>query len=152
MQTHQTQMRTRALRHASRQAFRPARLLVVKTNAAVGQVAKASKIPSFPFVKIAGQEEMKLALLLNVVDPNIGGVLVMGDRGTGKSVAVSAENTQLRSNEIVLKDMGQDPLSTRWMCFAGQPHPPCSMQQSTRQQCTCAHGQPSSQSVPTNGI
>lgn len=46
--------------------------------------------PNFPFVRIQGQEEMKLALLLNVVDPNIGGVLVMGDRGTGKSVAVRA--------------------------------------------------------------
>jgi hypothetical protein len=43
---------------------------------------------SFPFVKIVGQEDMKLALQLNVVDSRIGGVLIMGDRGTGKSVAV----------------------------------------------------------------
>lgn len=43
---------------------------------------------AFPFTRIAGQEELKLALLLNVVDPSIGGALIMGDRGTGKSVAV----------------------------------------------------------------
>jgi len=98
------QMRTRALRHASRQAFRPARMLVVKTNAVAGSVAKASKIPSFPFVKIAGQEEMKLALLLNVVDPNIGGVLVMGDRGTGKSVAVRAVVDLLPDIDVVADD------------------------------------------------
>ena len=54
-----------------------------------GTLQKASRIPPLPFVKVAGQEEMKLALLLNVVDPRIGGVLIMGDRGTGKSVAVS---------------------------------------------------------------
>lgn len=54
-----------------------------------GALQKASRIPALPFVKVAGQEEMKLALLLNVVDPRIGGVLIMGDRGTGKSVAVS---------------------------------------------------------------
>jgi magnesium chelatase subunit I len=50
---------------------------------------RASRVPPLPFVKVAGQEEMKLALLLNVVDPGIGGVLIMGDRGTGKSIAVS---------------------------------------------------------------
>ena len=45
---------------------------------------------TFPFTAIVGQEEMKLALLLNVVDPLIGGVLIMGHRGTGKSTAVRA--------------------------------------------------------------
>ena len=45
---------------------------------------------TYPFTAIVGQEEMKLALLLNVVDPLIGGVLIMGHRGTGKSTAVRA--------------------------------------------------------------
>ena len=48
----------------------------------------AARARPFPFTRIAGQDEMKQALILNVVDPNIGGVLIMGDRGTGKSVAV----------------------------------------------------------------
>src|SRR5215217_7756335 len=48
------------------------------------------KHKSYPFTAIVGQEEMKLALLLNVVDPLIGGVLIMGHRGTGKSTAVRA--------------------------------------------------------------
>ncbi len=45
---------------------------------------------AFPFSAIVGQEEMKLALLATAVDPAIGGVLVFGDRGTGKSTAVRA--------------------------------------------------------------
>jgi magnesium chelatase subunit D len=45
---------------------------------------------TYPFTAIVGQEEMKLALILNVVDPLIGGVLIMGHRGTGKSTAVRA--------------------------------------------------------------
>ncbi len=46
--------------------------------------------PVFPFSAIVGQDEMKLALLLVAVDPTIGGVMVFGDRGTGKSTAVRA--------------------------------------------------------------
>jgi magnesium chelatase subunit I len=42
----------------------------------------------YPFSAIVGQDEMKLALLLTAVDPSIGGVMVFGDRGTGKSTAV----------------------------------------------------------------
>ncbi len=44
----------------------------------------------FPFSAIVGQDEMKTALLMAAVDPSIGGVLVFGDRGTGKSTAVRA--------------------------------------------------------------
>ncbi len=44
----------------------------------------------FPFSAIVGQDEMKLAILIAAVDPSIGGVLVFGDRGTGKSTAVRA--------------------------------------------------------------
>ena len=42
----------------------------------------------FPFTKIVGQKEMKTALLLNIIDPGIGGVLIKGNKGTAKSTAV----------------------------------------------------------------
>ncbi len=45
---------------------------------------------AFPFSAIVGQDEMKRALILTAIDPSIGGVLVFGDRGTGKSTAVRA--------------------------------------------------------------
>lgn len=44
----------------------------------------------FPFSAIVGQDEMKRALLISAVDPRIGGVMVFGDRGTGKSTAARA--------------------------------------------------------------
>ena len=69
-------------------------LQVTRAVADVAEVkGKASRMPSLPFVKVADQEDMKLALMLNVIDPTIGGVLIMGERGTGKSVAVRYINT-----------------------------------------------------------
>lgn len=46
--------------------------------------------PAFPFSAIVGQEEMKQALIWTAIDPTIGGVLILGDRGTGKSTAIRA--------------------------------------------------------------
>lgn len=40
---------------------------------------KTSDRPVFPFTSIVGQEEMKLSLILNVIDPKIGGVMIMGE-------------------------------------------------------------------------
>ena len=59
------------------------------------------KQKNYPFTAIVGQEEMKLALLLNVVDPLIGGVLIMGHRGTGKSTAVRALSDLLPKITVV---------------------------------------------------
>jgi magnesium chelatase subunit I len=42
----------------------------------------------FPFLAIVGQQEMKLALMLGLINPNIGGILLIGPRGTGKTTAV----------------------------------------------------------------
>ena len=47
-----------------------------------------SLVKNFPFVGIAGQDQMKLALMLNIIDPQIGGVIVFGERGTGKSTTI----------------------------------------------------------------
>lgn len=50
----------------------------------------ALPVPMYPFSAIAGQERMKLSLLLNAIDPGIGGVLIRGEKGTAKSTAVRA--------------------------------------------------------------
>ncbi|MCP4972102.1 MAG: magnesium chelatase ATPase subunit I [Prochlorococcus sp.] len=58
----------------------------------------------FPFTSVIGQEEMKLALLLNVIDPRIGGVMIMGDRGTGKSTTIRALADLLPGIDVVVGD------------------------------------------------
>jgi magnesium chelatase subunit I len=66
--------------------------------------------PVFPFTAIVGQEEMKLSLILNVIDPKIGGVMIMGDRGTGKSTTVRALVDLLPEIEVVADDpFNSDP-------------------------------------------
>lgn len=56
---------------------------------------------AFPFSAIVGQDQMKLALLISAVDPTVGGVLVLGDRGTGKSTAVRALAALLPAMRVV---------------------------------------------------
>jgi magnesium chelatase subunit I len=65
---------------------------------------KAISRPTFPFTAIVGQDEMKLALTLNVIDPKIGGVIIMGDRGTGKSTTIRAIADILPEIEVVKND------------------------------------------------
>jgi magnesium chelatase subunit I len=65
---------------------------------------KSESRPVFPFTAIVGQEEMKLALALNVIDPKIGGVIIMGDRGTGKSTTIRAITDILPEMKVVQDD------------------------------------------------
>ncbi len=70
----------------------------------------------FPFTAIVGQEEMKLALLLNVIDPKVGGVMIMGDRGTGKSTTIRALADLLPEMEVVADDpFSSDPQNPELM-------------------------------------
>ncbi len=68
----------------------------------------------FPFSAIVSQDELKLALSMVVVDPNLGGVLVLGDRGTGKSTAVRALASLLPKMRVAMGcPYGCDPDDTR---------------------------------------
>jgi magnesium chelatase subunit I len=74
---------------------------------------------NYPFSAIVGQEDMKLAILVAALDPSVGGVLVMGDRGTGKSTAVRGL-AALLPNMTVVKDCpyGCDPKVMAGLCSA----------------------------------
>ena len=75
---------------------------------------------AFPFAAIVGQEEMKQALLIAAVDGSIGGVLVFGDRGTGKSTAVRALAALLPPMTAVLGcRYGCDPKTPASGCASG---------------------------------
>jgi Mg-chelatase subunit ChlI len=71
----------------------------------------------FPFTAIVGQERMKRALILNAVSPQIGGVLIRGERGTAKSTAARALAALLPKIEVVA--------DCRFGCAPGRPNEWC---------------------------
>ncbi len=78
----------------------------------------------YPFSAIVGQEDLKLALLLNAVSPEVGGVLVRGEKGTAKSTAARALARLLPPIRVVAGcPYSCDPEAPNPECPAG-PHPP----------------------------
>ncbi|PYB71963.1 magnesium chelatase ATPase subunit I [Rhizobium wuzhouense] len=71
----------------------------------------------FPFAAIVAQEDMKKALLMAAVEPLLGGVLIFGDRGTGKSTAVRALTELLPAIET--------RSGCRYNCHPAEPQPAC---------------------------
>jgi len=99
-------------------AGRKLAMSVTATSSLQAQASRMAK-PVFPFVKITGQADMKLGLILNIIDPALGGVLIMGDRGTGKSMSVRSladilptidvvENDGYNSSPTNVSEMGPD--------------------------------------------
>ncbi|MCL2032860.1 MAG: ATP-binding protein [Methanomassiliicoccaceae archaeon] len=71
----------------------------------------------FPFAAIVGQEQMKTALLLNVVDPGVGGILIKGEKGTAKSTTVRSLAQVLPEVEHVKGCIYHcDPKRSRGLC------------------------------------
>ena len=86
-------------------------------NPQKGHLSAVTRSAFYPFTGIVGQEEMKLALILNLIEPRIGGVLIMGHRGTGKSTAVRALADLLPPITTVKGcPYGCDPESATEMC------------------------------------
>jgi magnesium chelatase subunit D len=78
----------------------------------------------YPFSAIVGQEDLKLALLINAVSPEVGGVLVRGEKGTAKSTAVRALARLLPPIRVIAScPYSCEPEAPNPECPAG-PHPP----------------------------
>ncbi|MFJ4623562.1 putative cobaltochelatase [Streptomyces sp. NPDC088812] len=71
----------------------------------------------FPFTAVVGQDDLRLALLLNAVSPAVGGVLVRGEKGTAKSTAVRALSALMPRVDVVS--------GCRFSCDPGSPDPGC---------------------------
>ncbi|MFI6010737.1 putative cobaltochelatase [Streptomyces sp. NPDC051243] len=71
----------------------------------------------FPFTAVVGQDDLRLALLLNAVSPAVGGVLVRGEKGTAKSTAVRALSALMPQVPVVA--------GCRFSCDPGAPDPAC---------------------------
>lgn len=72
----------------------------------------------YPFPAIVGQEQMKKALLLNAINPRIGGVLIRGEKGTAKSTAARALAHLLPNREVVEGCIfGCDPTDSKGLCL-----------------------------------
>lgn len=71
----------------------------------------------YPFTALVGQDDLRLALLLNAVSPAVGGVLVRGEKGTAKSTAVRALSALMPEVEVVA--------GCRFSCAPGAPDPAC---------------------------
>ena len=64
----------------------------------------ATERPIYPFSALVGQERLKRALVLNAINPRIGGVLIRGEKGTAKSTAVRGLARLLPSIDVVADD------------------------------------------------
>ncbi|MGW0814986.1 putative cobaltochelatase [Streptomyces viridiviolaceus] len=71
----------------------------------------------FPFTAVVGQDDLRLALLLNAVSPAVGGVLVRGEKGTAKSTAVRALSALMPEVDVVS--------GCRFSCAPASPDPGC---------------------------
>ncbi|MER5440059.1 putative cobaltochelatase [Streptomyces sp. NPDC002790] len=71
----------------------------------------------FPFTAVVGQDDLRLALLLNAVSPAVGGVLVRGEKGTAKSTAVRALSALMPGVDVVA--------GCRFSCDPAAPDPGC---------------------------